>query len=67
MAANPYPNCSIGIQEAQRTVTLADARADDTIVPLQHPVSERRVMRVCLPEPEILLGESLNVRGQILE
>jgi len=46
---------------------VADTRADQVIAALQSPVSERRMMRVCLPEAVALLGEALNVRGKVLE
>jgi hypothetical protein len=46
---------------------VADTRADQVIASLQSPVSERRMMRVCLPEAVALLGEALNVRGKVLE
>jgi hypothetical protein len=67
VAANPDPDHNTRFHVTECTVMVADTRADQVIAALQSPVSERRMMRVCLPEAVALLGEALNVRGKVLE
>ena len=67
VAANPHPRYSVGRQNTEGTVVIADSNREQIATAVKRPEVKRRMSRILAPEMVILGGKTLDFAGQLLE